>query len=235
MSKRLPAIGVWVLCSILALPAAQADRLSTLPSKEKTLLATYSGEVVVRALHAMIVVALDEPGPGGKTDGQVDQLFYMYSNAPIVKSVSFWDTEGKIEVHEDGMRVILPQHGQVLDFSFGETPRPRRGSYPSYKVQSFLEGFQLFRHSGAALKGLLLLDVDQWHSWNLQDEVKSIIPPLLPSPEPDAGGGGCAPSCTKTCLGGSCSAVCNRGFCAQCTCTGEPAVNTSCGCYFKQQ
>lgn len=236
MTKPGSIAAAALLTSLLAaaLPAAWGDRLA--PSKQDSPPETYIGEAVVRAEEGLIVVSLDEAGASGKADGRVDHIFSLRSLPPIVEPLALWDPEAEVEVRADGLRVVLHQSGQVLDFWLSGFELGRRGKkHPSYVSRSFIDTIQLYRYSGAAVDRFLLMDTERASLDELTSSAKSSVSPFLPDPDPDAGSGGsCSASCTKSCAGGACSAVCNPGFCAKCTCTGDPAVLPSCYCELKK-
>lgn len=195
---------------------------------------TYFGEAVVRAEEGLIVVSLDEPEAGGKSDGRVDHIFSLRSLPPIVEPIALWDPEAEVEVRPDGLRVVLHQHGQVLDFWLSGYEAGRRGKeHPSYTSQSFLDTLQLYRYSGGAVDRFFLIDTERASLKDLASSPKS-VGPFIPEPDPDAGGTSCSSLCSKSCVGGACSATCNPAFCAKCTCTGDPAVLPSCYCVLKK-
>jgi len=189
----------------------------------------YTGEAVVRVDdYNYVTIALDEPNAKGITDGFADHVFSLVVLQPVLEPLSLRDPAAEVEFRPESVRVLLHTEERDLEFVLDDaqpSPKPQRSIY---RIQSFGGGLAFYELSGSAAERVSLDEV-QRKGMDALGDFNPKIGPFYQSPDPGTdGSGGCASSCSKTCVTGSCTASCVAGHCAKCSCIAD---NTAPSCY----
>ena len=239
--RRLDRLSLLVcLGAALLAPVAAAAQADLAPAERartgygRLVPEVLTGEVLVKTYHNEVVVAVDEAGPDGQGDGRVDHLFAFTMLVPDIVPSSFWDPAAEIELRPTGLHLFAHTQQREIELLMYGVPPALRPKASLYSHRVFEAGLHLYRYSGAVVGEVSLTEVEQRGReifTSLRQREKQIIAQHPEPPDPEAGGT-CQSSCsTRGCNAGACSAACLPGYCAKCSCVGDPPPTyPSCFC-----
>lgn len=177
------------------------------------------GETRIEPLDAFrVAVAVDRNDAFATDDTGVDYYAVFTSRAPMEDVPSFW---GQATVDfRDGLLLVGPAgESRLFAFVVSREDVPTRqdltAEFPGARLETFTEGGSLLLRRAPA--GMTLGQLDA-----MARDVSAAPQPLdffLKQNENHGDGGGCARSCSMTCIDGSeCEITCGTGLCASCSC-----------------
>jgi len=166
------------------------------------------GDAAIVSSDAGIFVAVDRGGPLKPPDGRVDELFELSLAKPLPEPLTRSEKGILLFRSRDAFEIALPGR-EILAFGLaGDLPRKLDRA-----------GLPVTRYVGTALIERSGRDVESLSMADLAGSPVSNIGPFYPPPDPGSGSGGCARSCSVSCVAGGCSATCSTaGNCSHCFC-----------------
>jgi len=173
-----------------------------------------------------VAIALDEKLAGDR-DGKVDHLFLFESRDELPLGNLELTGDGTLEFWHDGLRLSIPELGEVLQLEIRETNVPRLVRGWAAPSVSNRDGVGLVQRTGGDV-GRLPIDDAARDFFAKECDYAGCDIDYQDYSGVGGSGSGCAASCACTAGNGNhCSASCGGSRCASCSCT---ATHSACGC-----